>query len=90
MMDERRCMDCCEQDCRDKCFKECYCNDDNNGSNLIWLIILIVIIYRLSAEIIRTAGSSADFKTENSEIPGRAAVKHSGQTAAKRPIFLAK
>ena len=47
MMDERRCMDCCEQDCRDKCFKVCYCNDDNNGSNLIWLIILIVIIYCL-------------------------------------------
>ena len=47
MIDERRCMDCCEQDCKDKCFKECYCNDDNNGNNLIWLIILIVIIYCL-------------------------------------------
>lgn len=48
MIDERsRCMDCCEQDCKDKCFRECYCNDENNGSNLIWLIILIVIIYCL-------------------------------------------
>lgn len=45
-MDDRRCMDCCEQECKDKCFRECCCRDEG-GSNLIWIIILIVIIYCL-------------------------------------------
>ena len=47
MGDDFRRMECCQQECQDKCFKDCYCKDEDNGSNLIWLIILIVIIYCL-------------------------------------------
>ena len=47
MGDDFRRMECCQQECQDKCFKDCYCEDEDNGSNLIWLIILIVIIYCL-------------------------------------------
>ncbi len=47
MEDDIRRMDCCQQECREKCFRDCYCNDNDNGSNLIWLIILIVIVYCL-------------------------------------------
>ncbi len=47
MGDDFRKMECCREECQDKCFRDCYCRDENNGNNLIWLIILIVIIYCL-------------------------------------------
>ena len=46
MLEQGRYMDCCEQECKEKCMKDCYCHNDTDG-NLIWLIILIVIIYCL-------------------------------------------
>ena len=45
---ERRCLECCQQECKDKCFQECCCRDCrpcDEGGNGIWLIILIVVIY---------------------------------------------
>lgn len=48
MFDQNRCMDCCEQECKDKCYRECCCHNDNDcGNNGIWLIILLIIIYCL-------------------------------------------
>ena len=38
-------MDCCEQECRDRCARECC--EENSGGNLIWIISLIVIGYCL-------------------------------------------
>ena len=35
MGDDFRRMECCQQECQDKCFKDCYCKDEDNGSNLI-------------------------------------------------------
>ncbi len=45
MGDDFRRMECCREECNDKCIKDCYCNDNNNSG--IWLIILIIIIYCL-------------------------------------------
>lgn len=47
MLDQSRYMDCCEQECKEKCVRDCYCHNDNDNNNLIWMIILVVIIYCL-------------------------------------------
>ncbi|MBQ6900617.1 MAG: hypothetical protein IJN72_07245 [Firmicutes bacterium] len=56
MGDERRCIERCEQQCREKCcdydpcdnYQHCNpcCCDDNQG-NGIWLLILLVVLYLL-------------------------------------------
>jgi hypothetical protein len=54
MGDDFRRMECCQEECQEKCVKDCYCKD--NGGNLIWLIILIVIIYCLFCNDDRNGG----------------------------------
>ena len=50
MGDDHRGMECCERDCvkdcRDRCLKECYCEEENDN-NIIGLILLILVIYCL-------------------------------------------
>ena len=48
-------MDCCQKDCEDKCFRECCCRDNDGGSG-IWLIILIIVIYCLFCNDNRSGG----------------------------------
>lgn len=47
MGDDCRRGECCQQDCRDRCFKECCGHDCDNNGNIIWIIVLIIIIYCL-------------------------------------------
>ena len=53
MGDERRFGDCCDNDFRDKCRRDCCdkccdkcCCDNDNGSG-IWMLILIIVIFCL-------------------------------------------
>ena len=55
MGDDFRRMDCCQKVCEDKCFRECCCRDNDGGSG-IWLIILIIVIYCLFCNDNRSGG----------------------------------
>ena len=57
MGDEQRCLDCCERECKDKCFQKCCCDRghdrcdrdfcDDDGGNIIWLLIVLLVVYCL-------------------------------------------
>lgn len=57
MGDEQRCLDCCERECKDKCFQKCCCDRDrdrcdrdfcdDDGGNIIWLLIILLVVYCL-------------------------------------------
>lgn len=46
---EKQCLECCNRNCREKCYDECCCPKDrcDEGGSGIWLIILIIVIYLL-------------------------------------------
>lgn len=44
MGEDYRRLDCCEQECKDRCVKECYCKEQN-GNNGILLILLIIVLF---------------------------------------------
>ena len=57
MGDEQRCLECCERDCKDRCFQKCCCErercdrdrdfcDEENGS-IIGLLVLLLVVYCL-------------------------------------------
>ncbi len=64
MGDEQRCLECCERECKDKCFQKCCCDRDrdrcdwdrdrcdrdfcdDDGVNMIWLLIILLVVYCL-------------------------------------------
>ena len=36
MGDEQRCLDCCERECKDKCFQKCCCDRDRDRDRCDW------------------------------------------------------
>lgn len=40
--DNRR--ECCEKECRDRCFQECLC-DNGSGTNIIWILIILYLLF---------------------------------------------
>ncbi|MBR5128925.1 MAG: hypothetical protein IKU67_02620 [Firmicutes bacterium] len=42
--DDRRRLECCVNECQEKCVRDCYCND-NNGGNGILLLFFLILIY---------------------------------------------
>lgn len=45
--DDYRRLECCEQECKEKCVRDCYCNDYNNcsNSNGVLLLFLLILVY---------------------------------------------
>ena len=40
--DELRRLECCEQECHDRCVRDCYCHDNNGGNGILLLFFLIL------------------------------------------------
>lgn len=34
----------CMRECKERCFKECHCDDDNSSNILIWILLILLIL----------------------------------------------
>ncbi len=52
MGDDYRRMECCQQECEEKCVKDCYCNNNNgcgicnavNGQSSNWVLLILLFL----------------------------------------------
>ncbi|MCI6012834.1 MAG: hypothetical protein MRZ97_08610 [Firmicutes bacterium] len=67
MEDEKKCLACCEKECRDHCFQKCCCDRDRDrdrdrdicdedGGSIFGLLILLLVVYCLFCSNNRRGG----------------------------------
>ncbi|MDD2217139.1 MAG: hypothetical protein PHW03_02405 [Eubacteriales bacterium] len=35
----------CMKECKDRCYKDCYCEEDNNNNIFIWILVILLILF---------------------------------------------
>ena len=61
--DEKKCLACCEKECRDHCFQKCCCDRDRDrdicdedGGSIFGLLIFLLVVYCLFCSNNRRGG----------------------------------